>query len=119
MKKEECLQALKDFTFCVLRNHNGNTKFDEKSKKLVLNSRRQRQHDMLLQLINEHFDLVDKVTPKKVKNMNDHYIYETYDYDYTDGNCPNCGRSLAYDEYNRTEWCPYCGQRLLWIEDEK
>lgn len=55
LNKEESLQALKDFTHEVLRNHN-NIKFDRKCNKHVLKSRFQRQHDLLEQLINEHFD---------------------------------------------------------------
>lgn len=55
MTKEECLQALKDFTHEVLRDYN-NIKFDRKSNKHVLKSRFQRQHDLLEQLIHEHFD---------------------------------------------------------------
>lgn len=55
MTKEECLQALKDFTHEVLRDYN-NTKFDRGCNKHILKSRFQRQHDLLEQLITEHFD---------------------------------------------------------------
>lgn len=55
LNKEECEKSLKDFTFAVLRNCN-NTNFDNSSKKRVLKSRFQRQHDMLSQLIKEHFE---------------------------------------------------------------
>lgn len=76
LTKEDCQKALKDFTFEVLRNYN-NTKFDEKSKKQVLKSRFQKQHDLLDQLIKEHFklvskcDMLDKALDELLENLSD------------------------------------------------
>lgn len=59
-------------------------------------------------------ELVDKATPKKVKNKQDHYTYETYDYEYTSGNCPCCNNGIYCDELNDTIYCPCCGQKIDW-----
>lgn len=56
LPEKECQQALKDFTFEVMRNHN-NVKWDEKSKKHVLKNRFQRQHDVLEKLIDNYCQL--------------------------------------------------------------
>lgn len=55
LTREECLQALKDYTFEVLRNHK-NIVFDKEKQKHILKKRFQRQHDILENLINEYFD---------------------------------------------------------------
>ena len=61
-------------------------------------------------------ELVDKATPKKVKNIENHYLFETYELDHTSGNCPNCNKGVSCDEYYQIEFCPDCGQKLDWNE---
>ena len=55
--RHECEQALKDFTGAVMRSP-ATMKFDNSSGKQILKSRYQRQHDLLKQLIDEHFALL-------------------------------------------------------------
>ena len=55
LSKEECIQALKDYTGAVMRSPD-TMKFDESKHKWILKSRYQRQHDMFQNLIEEYFD---------------------------------------------------------------
>ena len=66
------------------------------------------------QLINEHFELVEKYTPKKVINRHyEGYVREADDaYDIYEGICPNCGKQI--DSYESEVLCVYCEQRLDW-----
>ena len=60
-------------------------------------------------------ELVNRATPTKVKQIEEHYLVETYEYDYTSGNCPHCGADVYCDEYNaEPNYCFNCGQKLLW-----
>ena len=47
--------------------------------------------------------LVDKATPKKLKN-----------YRYFVGDCSNCGRAVIEDQ----EYCDQCGQKLDWSKED-
>lgn len=58
LNEEECEKALKSLTFAVIRNYS-NTKFDFVSRKQILKSRYQRQHDMIEKLIKEHFEFLE------------------------------------------------------------
>lgn len=55
LTEKECKQALKDLTFHAFRQLGSCTKFDYEKRKFVLKKREQRQHDILLKLINEYF----------------------------------------------------------------
>lgn len=55
LNKAKYEQALKDFTGAVMRSPS-TMKFDEVIGKQILKGRYQRQHDLLKQLIDEHFD---------------------------------------------------------------
>ena len=60
-------------------------------------------------------ELVNRATPNRVKQIEDHYFAETYEYDYSSGNCPHCGTSVYCDEYNaEPNYCFNCGQKLSW-----
>ena len=60
-------------------------------------------------------ELVNRATPNRVKQIEDHYFAETYEYDYSSGNCPHCGANIYCDEYNAApSYCFNCGQKLLW-----
>ena len=59
-------------------------------------------------------ELVNRATPTNVKQIEDHYFAETYDYDYTSGYCPCCGADVCCDETNAPNYCSNCGQKLLW-----
>lgn len=69
---------------------------------------------ILKELINAHFELIEKATPKKTIWNKSGGFYE----------CPNCTLSLeyVYDLHKRIdsefECCPYCGQALDWSEEE-
>ena len=75
LSEEECKQALKSLTFAVIRNYS-NTKYDCLSRKHILKSRYQRQHDMLEQVIKEFFELKVKYS-KLLDDVHD-YRYETH-----------------------------------------
>ena len=67
-------------------------------------------------LYSEAFDMaieaLEKQIPKKPLNVQDCYIPETYDYDYSVANCPNCRGAFSFDEYHRPLYCDKCGQKL-------
>ena len=63
-------------------------------------------------------ELVDKATPKKVNNEENHYVFETYELSHVSGDCPNCGSTFYYDEYETLNYCQHCGQALGWSKDE-
>lgn len=57
-------------------------------------------------------EALKKQIPKKPLNVQDCYIPETYDYDYSVANCPNCRGAFSFDEYHRPLYCDKCGQKL-------
>lgn len=57
-------------------------------------------------------EALEKQIPKKPINVQDCYIPETYDYDYSVANCPNCRGAFSFDEYHRPLYCDKCGQKL-------
>ena len=60
-------------------------------------------------------ELVNRATPNRVKQIEDHYFAETYEYDYSSGNCPHCGNNVYCDEYDaEPNYCFNCGQKLSW-----
>ena len=60
-------------------------------------------------------ELVNRATPNRVKQIEDHYFAETYEYDYSSGNCPHCGANVYCDEYDaEPHYCFTCGQKLSW-----
>ena len=60
-------------------------------------------------------ELVNRATPNRVKQIEDHYFAETYEYDYSSGNCPHCGANVYCDEYDaELNYCFNCGQKLSW-----
>ena len=61
---------------------------------------------------------LEKQIPKKVINVQDCCIPETYDYDYSIANCPNCRMAFSFDEYHRPLYCNGCGQLIDWGEEE-
>ena len=63
-------------------------------------------------------EALEKQIPKKPINVQDCYIPETYDYDYSLANCPNCRMAFSFDEYHRPLYCNGCGQALKWGEEE-
>ena len=60
-------------------------------------------------------ELVNRATPNRVKQIEDHYFAETYEYDYSSGNCPHYGANVYCDEYDaEPNYCFNCGQKLSW-----
>lgn len=108
MTKEECMKALRYITdlyeelYITRLKESGNHIDDTK------------EYWILEQLINEHFELLEKYTPKKVINRHyAGYVREAYDaYDIYEGICPNCGKQI--DSYESEVLCVYCEQRLDW-----
>lgn len=81
------------------------------------NAEHERQVNEAIKILQE---LVNKATPKKLNNEENHYVFETYDLSHVSGDCPNCGRKLYYDEYDEDlNYCQYCGQAFDWSEDER
>lgn len=62
-------------------------------------------------------ELVDKEKPKKVSYEGDGYddkgelIYDT-------AICPTCERKFEVDYDEHSNYCPSCGQRLDWSDEE-
>ena len=63
-------------------------------------------------------ELVERATPKKVKNMKDQLNFKTGDFEYRSGECPVCGKENGCNEFNENEYCRGCGQRLNWEDEE-
>lgn len=64
-------------------------------------------------------ELVEKATPKKVKNITDYYSVEIDEYEYTLGYCPYCNKDIIFDKYYQLNYCSECGQKLDWSEDDE
>ena len=103
LTKEECLNELE--ILCNYADGNPSSSGEFVGKML-------QEADETLQ------ELVEKATPKKVENMMNHFIPETYDYEYTSGKCPTCGNNLCCDEYHQEDYCGICGQALDWGEEQ-
>lgn len=80
------------------------------------NAEHEKQVNEAIEVLQE---LVDKATPKKVNNEENHYVFETYELSHVSGDCPNCGSTFYYDEYETLNYCQHCGQALDWSEDER
>ena len=73
----------------------------------------------------EEFDLlqelVDKATPKKV-DKNTKGIFpnnDTYLSYHTTYACPNCNCKLHLDWHEKRNYCPECGQKLDWSDNDE
>lgn len=102
LTKEECIEALNylasgQCSYCWKNNGDKATDFECHES-----------YELLVKLINEHFELVEKTTPKKVKDKkwtNGEFISLSY------GKCPSCGaEAWGCDD----DYCPKCGQALDW-----
>ena len=105
LTKEECLKTLEDSRFLevVIRGEKGNFEQYSDFKDTVT-------FVLLEQLINEHFELVEKATPMKV---------EVIDLDFGYFDCPKCGNTFCfYGEGFECNYCPDCGQTLYWEAEE-
>lgn len=98
LTKEECLEAFNHILHC-----------DRDTCSWISDAYRN-DFSTLYELINEHFELKEKATPKKLIEMSK----ESYD---TIGICPYCG-VWCYMEYH-DEYCGNCGQALDWSEDDE
>lgn len=67
--------------------------------------------DVLTKLINEHFDLVEKATPKKISKKVDRLKYNHYF-------CNSCSAYLGSEFLPKGNYCPTCGQALDWSEED-
>ena len=56
---------------------------------------------------------LEKQIPKKV-NLRHIRKYDGYD----DGECPNCGMSVSRECDGNDVFCPDCGQKLDWSDEE-
>ena len=65
--------------------------------------------DTLIMAINA----LEKQIPKKV-NLRHIRKYDGYD----DGECPNCGMSVSRECDGNDVFCPDCGQKLDWSDEE-
>lgn len=53
-------------------------------------------------------EAVDKQIPKKpIFNL----LYEWFE-------CPECGGVVSFDSYTKYDYCPYCGTKVDWSEEE-
>ena len=53
----------------------------------------------------------------KPLNIEDHYLAETYDYDYSNAECSCCKAGFSFDEYHRPSYCSECGAKFDWSEE--
>lgn len=91
MTKEQCLQAAEIISQCIFAS-NEYTPFYAASDAIKL----------LNKLIEEHFELVDHTTPKKVV-----WIFAD------EPLCPSCSEAIDAGDQ---DLCEFCGQRLDWSE---
>lgn len=95
MNKEECMRAAELISEYVFTSNEYTPTVDQMLEALELIDR----------LIDEHFELVDHTTPKKII-----WIYDD------EPVCPAC--SEAIDAGNQ-DLCEFCGQRLDWSDADE
>lgn len=62
-------------------------------------------------------ELVELHTPKKPIYLETHYVPESYEINYVEFECPNCGEiHLTDDGCEGASFCWKCGQSLNWSE---
>ena len=113
LTKEECLEALNYLA-------SGQCSYCWKTHGKETDVECQESKQMLEQLIDEHFELVEKATPKKP-------IYKAFDDNGfgkiipTEAYCPICGYEFEFGSWNeRANHHCECGQAIDWSkEDEK
>lgn len=103
LTKEECNLAIECLKISALESTYSN------NRKYVLNN-----YEEIKQLINEHFELVEKTTPKRAILMHEYdgYVYE----------CPNCHEEFRPNYIlDNITWkgCPFCLQALDWSEEDE
>lgn len=109
MKKDECERALNEI-INVLKSNNFYALFNST--------------EILRKNITEYFELVKKYEILKEKNTSKKPNFEGDGYDesgnmmYDTWICPNCDKhyELDYEEY---DYCPNCGQRIDWSEEDE
>ena len=62
-------------------------------------------------------EVSNKQKALKPLNIEDHYLAETYDYDYSNAECPCCKAGFSFDEYHRSSYCSECGAKFDWSEE--
>ena len=105
MNKDECEKAL-EYMHCPIIN----TMTEEMA------------YEILNNLINKHFELVEKYQSIKEKTNSKKPNLEGEGYDesgnmmYDTWICPNCEKhyELDYEEY---DYCPNCGQMIDWSDE--
>lgn len=107
LTKEECLEALHYLV-------SGQCSYCWKTHGKETDVECQESKQMLEQLINEHFELVEKATPKKAILVHDYdgYVYE----------CPNCHEEFRPNYIlDNITWkgCPFCLQALDWGKEDE
>ena len=101
LTKEECNLAIECLKISALESTDFN------NRKYVLNN-----YEEIKQLINEHFELVEKATPKKVQ-------YSYFNHQLANYHCFNCGEAQGLKVNKRwRKFCPHCGQALDWSEED-
>lgn len=111
LTKEECIEALNylasgQCSYCWKKNGDKVTDFECHES-----------YELLVKLINEHFELVEKATPKKygtktVKAKS----FEDCEFDIIHAICPTCGYII--DDFEHYAGCPYCLQAIDWSEED-
>lgn len=96
LTKEECLKAVE-----LIKESYGEGEFQYNYDEIYL----------LEQLINEHFELVEKTTPKKISKKVDRLKYNHYF-------CNSCSAYLGSEFLPKGNYCPTCGQKIDWSEED-
>lgn len=102
LTKEKCNLAIECLKISALEGTHSN------NRKYVLNN-----YEEIKQLINEHFELVEKATPKKpIEKPSFASGYK----------CPNCESNIVLHgshEICPTPCCSWCGQALDWSKEDE
>ena len=106
MTPKEAIECLKNEKLCILIVDKNECTRECSKCDLVMET------DTLLTAYDMAIKALGKQIPKKPLNVQDCYIPETYDYDYSVANCPNCRGAFSFDEYHRPLYCDKCGQKL-------
>ncbi|MBM6879335.1 hypothetical protein H6A09_01455 [[Clostridium] spiroforme] len=126
MKKDECERALNEI-INVLKSNNFYALFNSTEilrKNITEYFELVKKYEILRKNITEYFELVkkyeilkEKITSKKPNFEGDGYD-ESGNMMYDTWICPNCDKhyELDYEEY---DYCPNCGQRIDWSEEDE
>ena len=117
MKESEAIEKLKNMRlFMQIEDKNNGCKFTEddyKANEMAIQALEEVQQYRAIGTPEECRALKDRLVAKKVSLR---HVRKFVGFD--DGKCPTCGESVSRDFDGVDVFCPECGQRLDWSDEE-